>query len=78
MKKPMVSIEPVIDFDLKVFVEWIKEINPGFVAIGADSQGHNLPEPSPEKLRSFIQELIKITHVVEKSNLARLKGGKRK
>lgn len=68
----MVSIEPIMDFDLSVLVGWIKEIYPWFVSIGADSKGHNLPEPSAEKVRGLIRELKKFTNVVEKDNLERL------
>ncbi len=44
----MVTIEPIMDFDLEPFVEMIKNTKPKFVNIGADSKGHNLPEPSSE------------------------------
>ena len=70
--RKMVSIEPIMDFDLDVFVEWIRLIAPEFVSIGADSKGHNLPEPSPEKVRALIEELKKITDVRIKDNLQRL------
>jgi hypothetical protein len=75
LKQPlMISIEPILDFDLDVMVQWIKGIKPEFVSIGADSKGHNLPEPSWDKVQSLIHELQKITEVKIKSNLARLKG----
>lgn len=69
----MVSIEPILDFDLDVFVNWIKNIKPKFVSIGADSKRTNLLEPSPEKLKLFISRLEKITEVRIKSNLKRLR-----
>jgi len=68
----IVSIEPIMDFDLDVMVRWIKEINPEFVSIGADSQHHNLPEPSPDKVKALIESLQAITTVKVKSNLKRL------
>jgi len=68
----IVSIEPILDFDLDVFVTWIKHINPKFVSIGADSKGHNLPEPSKEKIEALIKELKKFTNVKLKNNLKRL------
>lgn len=70
----MVSIEPIMDFDLNVLVDWMKLINPWFVSIGADSKHHNLPEPSSEKLRQLIEALKPITEVKLKSNLKRLLG----
>jgi len=68
----MVSIEPIMDFDLDVLVRWIQEIKPQFVSIGADSKGHNLPEPSPDKVNELIKELRQITTVKIKDNLKRL------
>lgn len=70
--KLMVSIEPIMDFNLKVFIKWMEEIEPNFVSIGADSQGHKLPEPPPDKIKKLIEELQKFTEVKIKSNLKRL------
>ena len=71
MKRKMISIEPILDFDLEPFVEMIKGIKPEFVSIGADSKGHNLAEPSKEKVEALIAEL-RFTEVKIKSNLRRL------
>lgn len=68
----MISIEPIIDFDLKLFVRWMREIGPNWVSIGADSQNCGLPEPSPEKVEKLIKELEKFTEVRIKDNLKRL------
>jgi hypothetical protein len=68
----MVSIEPIMDFDLDVLVIWIEDIKPEFVSIGADSKGHKLPEPSADKINRLIQELESITQVKLKTNLKRL------
>jgi len=68
----MVSIEPILDFDLDVVVDWIKQIAPEFVSIGADSKGHNLPEPSSDKVRGLIKELEVFTTIKIKDNLRRL------
>jgi hypothetical protein len=70
----MVSIEPVMDFELYTMVKWIQDIAPDFVSIGADSKGHHLPEPSPDKLNKLIEELAKFTEVKIKDNLRRLRG----
>lgn len=74
----MISIEPVIDFDTDFLVSWIKEIKPAFVSIGADSKGHDLPEPSWEKIKLLIEELKKFTEVKVKPNLKRLQIQKRR
>lgn len=68
----MISIEPIMDFDLDEFVEWIRAIQPEFVSIGADSKGHNLPEPEGKKVEALIEALGKFTVVKEKANLRRL------
>jgi DNA repair photolyase len=68
----MVTIEPIMDFDLNDLVFLIKAIQPEFVNIGADSKNHNLPEPSKEKIESLIKELMKFTKVNKKDNLKRL------
>lgn len=68
----MVSIEPIMDFDLKEFVMQIKQAKPKFVSIGADSKGHKLNEPSADKIKLLIYELEKFTSVYKKPNLNRL------
>lgn len=73
MMRTFVSIEPIMDFDVNEFVNFIRYINPGFVSIGADSKGHNLPEPSMDKVEQLIAELQKFTEVKIKDNLKRLK-----
>ncbi len=70
----MISIEPIMDFNLDLFTKVIKKINPKFVSIGADSKGHNLPEPSWDKVQQLITELKKFTEVKIKDNLKRLRG----
>lgn len=69
-----ITIEPIMDFDLKEFVEMIKICNPIQVNIGADSspKRNNLPEPPKEKILELIAELEKFTKVVQKKNLKRL------
>lgn len=70
--KKMVSIEPIIAFDHMVFLDWLREIKPAFVSIGADSQGHKLEEPTAIELDNFVVALRDITEVKLKKNLARL------
>lgn len=52
-----VTIEPILDFDVDILSSWIAEIRPDFVNIGADSKGHHLPEPTPEKVDELIAAL---------------------
>jgi protein gp37 len=53
----MVTIEPIIDFDLDEFVQWIKDINPELVWMGYDSGKNNLPEPSLDKFNELHKRL---------------------
>lgn len=55
--KTFITIDPILDFDINIFAEWIKIASPSFVNIGADSKRHNLPEPSMEKVQALIDKL---------------------
>lgn len=70
--RKMVTIEPIMQFDLFELTTIIKNINPEWVNIGGDSMGHNLPEPSKEEIEVLIKELKKFTDVKSKDNLKRL------
>lgn len=67
-----VTLEPLIDFDLKKFVNMIKKIKPEFVNIGADSKKNNLNEPDGNKVRKLIDSLKQFTDVRIKDNLYRI------
>jgi len=58
-----ISIEPIMDFDMDILVDWIKEIKPVKVAIGYDSLNNNLPEPKLDKTLKLIKILQGITEV---------------
>jgi hypothetical protein len=70
----MVTIEPIMDFDLEPMIDLIRSTGPSWVNVGADSKGHKLSEPSPEKLRALIVGLEEFTQVKIKKNLNRLLG----
>jgi len=53
----MVTVEPVMDFDLEILLPWIIEINPRLVWLGYDSKKCGLTEPSLEKFKEFQWEL---------------------
>jgi len=67
-----ITIEPIMDFDLDMFIKLIFRCVPIQVNIGADSGNNHLPEPSKEKILELITELEKFTIVKQKSNLKRL------
>jgi hypothetical protein len=50
----------------------LKNANPEYINIGADSGNNRLPEPEPEKIRELISKLKTFTTVHLKSNLKRL------
>lgn len=70
--RKMVTIEPIMVFHLDLLIELIEKIQPEWVNIGADSKGHNSPEPSADKIRALIAHLRKFTQVKLKNNLGRL------
>ncbi len=73
--RKLISIEPVMDFDLDVFTSWLLDINPWLVQIGADNYHHNLPEPSWDKVQALISNLEQAgIRVEQKGGLSRLKG----
>lgn len=59
----MVSIEPVLDFDLDTLVAMVKSIAPQFVYLGMDNWNHHLPEPPLAKTRELIAALGEFTEV---------------
>ncbi|MEX0569103.1 MAG: hypothetical protein Q6363_008110 [Candidatus Njordarchaeota archaeon] len=66
--KKIVTIEPIMDFDLDILVDWIKQIKPEAVYIGYNSRPKKvrLPEPPLEKTKTLIKELEKFTVVIPK------------
>ena len=70
-----ITIEPIMQFDDPELYIWMKQISPNLIAIGADSQGHHLHEPTGEQVTALLTRLEKIhgCEVIEKRNLKRLK-----
>lgn len=62
-KNKVVSIEPIMDFDLEIFVQWLKDIGPVLVHVGYDNYNHNLPEPLLSKTYQLIDQLRAFTRV---------------
>jgi DNA repair photolyase len=58
-----ISIEPIMDFDLEIFTDWIENIAPIHVAVGYDNYNSNLPEPSLRKTLQLIENLQDFTKV---------------
>jgi hypothetical protein len=68
--KTMVTLEPIMDFDMKEMVELIELANPDYVNIGAMTGGHKYPEPSKEKVSELIEYFKDKIHL--KKNLGRI------
>ncbi|MEM2197234.1 MAG: DUF5131 family protein [Desulfurococcaceae archaeon] len=62
-----ISIEPILDFNLDRFTEWIRDINPFMVYVGYDNYGHKLPEPAHDKTLKLMERLSEFTLVVKKT-----------
>ena len=63
-----VTIEPIMDFDAVVLIDWLKGIAPEFVYVGYlnplwKAKKLQLPEPPVQKTRKLIEELGKFTEV---------------
>lgn len=69
----MVTIEPILDFDIASLFLLIEKCKPAWVNIGADSKRHHLPEPSATKIHNLIEFLDACQIEIKlKSNLKRL------
>ena len=67
------TIEPIMKFDIDGFIELFKIAKPNWINIGADSKGHNLPEPTITEIQSLVTELeILGIQIRKKVNLQRL------
>jgi len=53
----LITIEPILEFDLLPFFNTLIEIHPWMVAIGYDNHHHCLPEPPLEKTLALIEAL---------------------
>jgi protein gp37 len=62
-KNRVVSVEPIMDFDPEIFVQWLKDIGPVLVHVGYDNYNNNLPEPSLSKTYQLIDQLRVFTRV---------------
>ncbi len=63
--RKLVSVEPIMDFDMDIFVEWIRKIGPIMVHVGYTKFNEHLPEPSLVKTRKLMEELKSFTRVKE-------------
>ena len=64
-----VSIEPIMDFDLKTLFKWVTDIEPECVSIGYDNYNNHLPEPPLPKTLKLIEDLENSGIKVERKTL---------
>lgn len=57
--RKVVTIEPVMDFDVDVFSRWVIDLDPEYVWLGYNSRPKqvSLPEQSPDKVKQFAGKL---------------------
>ena len=65
--RKFVSIEPILEFDLDMFVTMIQTIRPEYVYVGYDNHGHKLPEPTLQETEELITALEGFTEVRTKT-----------
>lgn len=62
-----ISIEPIIDFDFSVLIEWVRDLNPRLVSVGYDNYRCGLPEPPLNKTMELINKLERFTTIERKT-----------
>jgi len=69
--RKVVTIEPVMDFDLDVFTNWITNISPEYVWLGFNSRHRQvqLPEPSEQKLKALVRNFRKASLQIKEKDL---------
>jgi len=65
--KKFISIEPILDFDLKIFIKWMEEIDPIIIYIGYDNYNNRLPEPKLTKTLKLIENLSPTSFIIKKT-----------
>lgn len=65
--RKLLSIEPILDFDLDLFSNWICELNPFLIYVGYDNYGYHLNEPTLKKTNKLIEIISKNSLVLKKT-----------
>jgi len=73
--KKLLTIEPIIDFDLREMLQLIDTAKPNRIAIGADTGHNNLKEPCKTKIQELITQItMQGYEIYIKDNLQRIVG----
>lgn len=62
--RKVVTIEPLMDFDVKIFAMWIIKINPEYVWIGFNSKEKEVSVPEPSK-----EKVLRLMNILRKHNI---------
>jgi protein gp37 len=65
--KLFISLEPILDFDLRAFIGLLRAVKPWAVAVGYDNYNNKLPEPELSKTLKLITEIEQFTQVFKKT-----------
>lgn len=65
--RKVVTIEPVLDFDVEIMEKWIRQIRPEICYVGYDSKKNYLPEPELRKVKVLMKKLKETTSVRAKT-----------
>ncbi len=69
-KRKFLSIEPIMEFDFSIMVQWIKDINPIIVEIGYNNyQRFRLPEPPLSKTKQLIKRIQKMGIILKEKTI---------
>jgi hypothetical protein len=65
--RKIVTIEPVLDFDVEIMAEWVHRIKPETCYVGYDSKKNYLPEPELAKVEALMEKLKETINVRAKT-----------
>jgi DNA repair photolyase len=65
--RKIVSIEPILQFDLNTLVKWLTDIDPFIVYVGYDNYCNQLREPSLQKTLKLMETLSENSLVIRKT-----------
>jgi DNA repair photolyase len=65
--KKIVSIEPILHFDLDILAQWITDIDPFIVYVGYDNYSNKLREPTMQQTLKLMQRLSENSLVIKKT-----------
>lgn len=72
MFRTMVTVEPILAFNLEKLSRLVIMCKPAWVNIGADSKGHGLPEPDSDQIMELVEKLesnfiqVKLKHNIKR------------